>query len=1206
MHNVTVWANDSVGNENSTSISFMIDITPPFIGITTPVNNTNSTNTNLDVNYSTSDISTSVQACWYSNDTMSVNTTLAGCANITTVTWSEGMHNVTVWANDSVGNENSSSITFTIDTTYPSISIISPTNNTNTTDTTLDVNYTVSDIYLDSCWYSNDTMTSNTTLASCTNITTVTWSEGQHNVTVWANDSAGNENSSSATFTIDTIPPDINITFPSNNTNSTDSGIDVNYTTSDSGTEVQTCWYSNDSMSSNTTLASCVNITTVTWSEGQHNVTVWANDTVGNINSSMVTFTVDSILPYFTTIPANSTLEYPLGLEVNFVGTDLNFGTYKIDDTVNFQINSSGTLTNKTVLYPHLTHNINVSINDTFGNVNSTTYKVTVQDILPPFQSFNNSNITENMFFSGNQNLTRYLLIPDGYILTDTEIFLQGLVSNPIKYPFLDVGNDETYEWSYNPFSDSAVDWYVDDEIDDSDLTGNWSVSGTVTEDADYIAINSQTTTGGGAKTSRATSNGTGPINLYTGKDVRIRLRFTAALSWNIGGSTFGESKFGLNNNTGTVWLKEWNATGGVSPFSDDSVWDIRINQTNGLAYVYDDGVLNTTINVSGLGNKYYLTGYAYTSTNSESTNGAISYLYYLYSNTGQWNRTANLTDTDIGGALEDYLESCSLIGNNCFVPFVFGSNDGGNMSYSSLYFDIGEFLERSHTYNSTTYESSMESFIINLTYDSSNYTSIGGTLHYNGTTYTGTKTGSGNNVLFTKALQISTGVGLRNFFWNISLTNTTGTYYYLSSTKTQNVSQLLFGLCNSTLTVPYINFTFKDESDSSVIQNGTIPSSTWTYWLAGPSVNKTYAFINNTGNPSYAFCASPSDRNVTVDYFIQYEDQEGSYIQRSINPAAISFSNATTNTTLYLLLAADGIYVTFQVVNLADQPISGVTVTGTRVVGGATVASGTTDAAGAVTFFLDSDFQHTFFFEKTGYDNATYVVFPTQSTYTITLGTTTTPLNSCTRGISILINPINLTLLNDTAYDFQMVLTSSYWTVTEFGFNIYNSSGSTVGNHNLSSNGGTATLNYNVGHSTDYISMNYYYKIDATGCNLTTSTHAWAVVSAGGTEYSIKNFFDDFNDYSDDEGLFGLDDFGRGILVFLIVFVFVGVMSYSFGLVTPAGIASLLMGLVFFFDVGVDLIPAIGFGPISPVNNFATFLMFIIFLAVMIREVWR
>ncbi|MFH1608194.1 MAG: hypothetical protein ABIA78_03600, partial [archaeon] len=145
-HTVTYYCNDTGNNlNNSESVTFFVDSIKPDINITTPLNNTNWSNVNLDVNYTTSDIN--LASCWYSNDTNSVNTTLTNCgANITTVVWSEGEHNVTVWSNDSAGNSNSSMVFFTIDTTPPTITLISPANQSADSDGNITFNYNVSDM----------------------------------------------------------------------------------------------------------------------------------------------------------------------------------------------------------------------------------------------------------------------------------------------------------------------------------------------------------------------------------------------------------------------------------------------------------------------------------------------------------------------------------------------------------------------------------------------------------------------------------------------------------------------------------------------------------------------------------------------------------------------------------------------------------------------------------------------------------------------------------------------------------------------------------------------------------------------------------------------------------------------------------------------------------------------------------------------------
>jgi len=123
---------------------------------------------------------------------MEANTTLAGCVNITSLTWPEGQHNVTVWANDSAGNLNTSTVTFTIDTTDPNVSIVYPIAYAAYTNLTF-FNYSVVELNDDSCWYSTDNgVTNSTAVASGLNFSSVGLDPGTYNVTISCNDSAGN------------------------------------------------------------------------------------------------------------------------------------------------------------------------------------------------------------------------------------------------------------------------------------------------------------------------------------------------------------------------------------------------------------------------------------------------------------------------------------------------------------------------------------------------------------------------------------------------------------------------------------------------------------------------------------------------------------------------------------------------------------------------------------------------------------------------------------------------------------------------------------------------------------------------------------------------------------------------------------------------------------------------------------------------------
>lgn len=105
---------NSSGSENKTLIrKINMDNTIPVINITYPINNTNYTSSDIDINYTYTEINT--DSCWYSNDTYLVNTTITCGANISSISWSNALHNITLWMNDSAGNVNSTSMSFRVD-----------------------------------------------------------------------------------------------------------------------------------------------------------------------------------------------------------------------------------------------------------------------------------------------------------------------------------------------------------------------------------------------------------------------------------------------------------------------------------------------------------------------------------------------------------------------------------------------------------------------------------------------------------------------------------------------------------------------------------------------------------------------------------------------------------------------------------------------------------------------------------------------------------------------------------------------------------------------------------------------------------------------------------------------------------------------------------------------------------------------------------
>jgi len=116
-----------------------------------------------------------------------------------------------------------------------------------------------------------------------------------------------------------------------------------------------------------------------------------ANISDNNTNDRLVDLLGDVTPPYFTDF-ANQTVYYNSSFSYDINATDaISFGYFKIDDNVNFTINSTtGIISNVTGLSVGY-YQVNVSINDTAGNQNSDLLGLTVSmvlEIIPPNISF--------------------------------------------------------------------------------------------------------------------------------------------------------------------------------------------------------------------------------------------------------------------------------------------------------------------------------------------------------------------------------------------------------------------------------------------------------------------------------------------------------------------------------------------------------------------------------------------------------------------------------------------------------------------------------------------------------------------------------------------------------------------------------------------------------------------------------------------------
>ena len=226
-------------NQNYSSMLFnvtigyqLLDIYKPEITLNSPENNTNSSSQNITFNFTATDTMASILECsLYINETLnatnsSVQNNTATIFNVSGMPDAAYLWNVT--CSDGSNNFNSSeNRILTIDSTQPFIQIHFPANTTyNSTSRTL--NYTAIDLHLERIWYEYDntnyTLTGNISFTSLNNQTST--------ITLYANDTLGNENYTSVTFTVDTVKPIILLNLPGDNS-TTQQNLTLNFTVTD-------------------------------------------------------------------------------------------------------------------------------------------------------------------------------------------------------------------------------------------------------------------------------------------------------------------------------------------------------------------------------------------------------------------------------------------------------------------------------------------------------------------------------------------------------------------------------------------------------------------------------------------------------------------------------------------------------------------------------------------------------------------------------------------------------------------------------------------------------------------------------------------------------------------------------------------------------------------------------------------------------------
>ena len=353
--------------------------------------------------------------CWWTNDSGATNISLANCANITGITWPQGNTTVIVFANDTAGNINSSNVTFTLYTQAPTILFGNGTSASGFSRINVSVNLTAIQASAPlnySILYVNGAPTIKACGGAFCNITATLSAEGNYTVYGWVNDSVNNSAATDViNYTIDKSAPRLSILLPLNNTYIKLPFQNMNYSSTDA--YPASSWYSFDN-SANASLAGNVSLTGL--SEGNHNISIWANDSAGNMNYSFVSFTVDLIAPSLMVLgPQNGTVfnsQNPLAqLNVSINDSSPVTSWFVLNGVANY---SSG---NQTLSPMAGWNTIRVTANDSAGNSNTSQQFMFFFDLAAPKYSNISANATAHnrpasifAYWTDNANLSNATL----------------------------------------------------------------------------------------------------------------------------------------------------------------------------------------------------------------------------------------------------------------------------------------------------------------------------------------------------------------------------------------------------------------------------------------------------------------------------------------------------------------------------------------------------------------------------------------------------------------------------------------------------------------------------------------------------------------------------------------------------------------------------------------------------------------------------
>ncbi|NVM19497.1 MAG: hypothetical protein HWN80_17480, partial [Candidatus Lokiarchaeota archaeon] len=447
---IMFYANDSANNVAFDSVVVNKDTGLPIVSITYPTGGDYFDATAPDYVVEISDSGSPIDTMWYTIDGGATNITFTLNGTIDQNNWTalvDGPVTIMFYANDSANNVAFDSVVVNKDTALPIVSITYPTGGEYYGATAPSFTVEITDGSLDTMWYTIDGGATNITFTINGTIDQNNWTalaDGPITIFFYANDSANNVAFDSVVVNKDTGLPMVSITYPTGGEYFDATAPDYVVEISDSGSPIDTMWYTIDGGATNITFTINGTIDQNNWTalaDGPITIFFYANDSANNVAFDSVVVNKDTGNPTVSiTSPTGG--EYfdatapDYVVEISDSGSPIDTMWYTIDGGANIEFTVNGTIDQNN--WTALTDGpvtILFYANDSAGNINNTSSITLYKDVVIPSLSIDSP--ANNTYWNIHPNIQVTATDPNlhsvWYTVGATKILLDSGVSEPFN-----------------------------------------------------------------------------------------------------------------------------------------------------------------------------------------------------------------------------------------------------------------------------------------------------------------------------------------------------------------------------------------------------------------------------------------------------------------------------------------------------------------------------------------------------------------------------------------------------------------------------------------------------------------------------------------------------------------------------------------------------------------------------------------------------